>query len=163
MERSISRSEAFRYSVLLSPLAFTFHVMEEAPYFTNWVKRFINPRFTQSHYLSVHIAGIVIGLVLAGLLSRWPKRWFLFLYLSFFFLPAQFFNIFFHLGATIVYKAYSPGLFTALFLYPPVVLIVLKDALKERLIGRTELICSFFIAGCFHSVEVAHNVFYFGR
>jgi hypothetical protein len=61
-----------------------------------WVQRYVNPEFTQHHYLEVQVGGIIGGLLLVMLVARWLKPWFIFLYLSLFILPSMLFNIVFH-------------------------------------------------------------------
>lgn len=109
---------SFRTAVWLCPVAFSLHVVEESPRFTAWVQRHIDPRFTQDHYAAVHLGGIVLGILLAAVLSRWPLTHVVFPYLACSALPGFLWSIVFHLGGTLVYRDESPGLLTALTVYP---------------------------------------------
>src|SRR5262245_40078112 len=43
----------FRDAIWLFPPAFTLHVLEEWPRFTNWAKRYASPLFTQQEYTTL--------------------------------------------------------------------------------------------------------------
>jgi hypothetical protein len=83
----------------------------------------------------------------------------IFLFFSFVFTPAVFFNIIFHAGATAVFGVYSPGLITAITVYPVIFFMVSRQALRENLISRGVAMISFLLAGLFHAADVSHNVF----
>jgi uncharacterized protein with HXXEE motif len=150
---------AFRGAVWLCPVAFTLHVIEEAPRFTPWVNRYINGGFTQRDYYRVHIGGIVTNVVIAGLLTLFPWPWLVFLCFAFALAPAFLCNIFFHAGASAVYRSYSPGLVTTLTIYPPLFFALTRSALHEGLLSPSMLVIAIAIAAVFHALEVAHNTF----
>jgi len=54
---------------------------------------------------------------------------------------------------------YSPGLLTALTLYPPLFYVVTRLAFREGLLTNRMVIISFVVAGAFHAADVSHNVF----
>src|SRR5262245_58333423 len=108
----------FREGVWLFPFAYTLHVLEEVWQFTDWANRYASPKFTFRDYLTIHIAGIVTSFIAAAVIWFFPNKVVVFLFFTFVFTPAVFFNIFFHAGATAVFGAYRPGLFTALTVYP---------------------------------------------
>jgi hypothetical protein len=149
----------FREAVWLFPLAFTLHVLEELPRFTMWAQRYASSDFTFGDYLKIHIAGIITAFIAAAVLYSYPNKILVFLFFAFMFTPAIFFNVFFHAGATVYFRAYCPGLATSLILYLPLFFIVSQRALSEDLISGKLAIVSFVIAGFFHAAEVGHNVF----
>ena len=149
----------FRRAVWLIPPAFALHVMEEWPRFTAWANRYASDRFTQQDYVVIHLSGIAGSVLVAGLVAMFPNRAMTFLVFAFFFLPAMFWNVFFHAGATVLFGAYCPGLVTALCLYPPVVHVVSRRAFGEGLLNARIGTVALVIAGVFHSLEVGHNVF----
>ena len=55
----------FRDAVWLFPIAYTLHVLEELPQFTNWAQRYANASFTMRDCLKQHC------LVWVG----WPRSW----------------------------------------------------------------------------------------
>ena len=61
-------------------------------------------------------------------------------------MATQVHNAIFHLGTTIIFKDFSPGLITALALYLPVNGLIAWVALKENWVGREQL-AAIFVAG----------------
>jgi hypothetical protein len=149
----------FRQAVWLFPIAYTLHVLEELPQFTNWARRYASAGFTMRDYLVIHLSGIVVAFI-APLVIRWfPNRAVNFVFFTLIFTPAVCFNILFHAGATAAFGAYSPGLLTALTLYPPLFYIVSRRAFREGLLTNRAAVVSFALAGLFHAADVSHNVF----
>src|SRR5438552_1815461 len=149
----------FRDAVWLFPIAYTLHVLEELPQFTSWAQRYANASFSMRDYLVIHLSGIAIAF-LAPLVVRWfPNRVVIFVFFSFVFTPAVCFNILFHAGATAAFGRYSPGLLTAMTLYPPLFYIVSRQAFCEGLLTNRVAGISFALAGLFHAADVSHNVF----
>lgn len=83
----------------------------------------------------------------------------IFVFFTFIFTPAVCFNILFHAGATAAFGAYSPGLLTALTLYPQVFYIGSRRAFREGLLTIRTATISFALAGMVHAADVSHNVF----
>jgi uncharacterized protein with HXXEE motif len=154
---------AFRIAVWLCPVAFTLHVLEELPHFTQWVQRNVNPYFTYEQYLRIHISGILLGIAAAALVSAFPSRPLVLLYFTLLVTPGFLWNIAFHAGSTLVYGARSPGLVTALFLYPPLYVLLSRLAIGSGLLSGRVWLVSTLAAGLFHALEVRANVFRFGR
>jgi len=149
----------FRQAVWLIPLAFSLHVLEEWPRFTAWANRYASVRFAQQEYATIHLGGIAGAFLVAALAAAFPSRPLIFLVFALFFLPAMFWNSFFHAGATIAFRAYCPGLATAVGLYPLVVYAVTSAALREGWLDVRRTGAALLIAGAFHAWEVGHNVF----
>ena len=151
----------FHAAVWLCPIAFTLHVLEELPRFTPWVKRHINPHFTQKHYLKVHLSGIVGFIGAAFILWLFPTRPLVLTFFTFMFTPSLFCNVFFHVGASIAYRSDSPGLITGLVVYLPLYALICKLAFSYGLITERWWVFSTILATYFHALEVRHNVFLF--
>jgi len=152
-------SLSFRQAVWLFPLAYVLHVLEELPQFTNWSRHYAAASFTLRDYLVVHISGIVVAILTPLIIWFFPNRIVIFLFFTFVFTPAVCFNIIFHVGATAAFGAYSPGLLTALTLYPPLFYVVSRRAFREGLLTNRVALISFAFAGLFHAADVSHNVF----
>ncbi|MEW6127024.1 MAG: HXXEE domain-containing protein [Acidobacteriota bacterium] len=152
-------SLGFREAVWFFPCAFMLHVAEELPRFTAWANQHASEKYTFREYLIIHALGIVTAFLAAMLLQFFPNKILIFIFFTVMFLPAMFFNSFFHVGATLFTRSYCPGVFTALIFYPPVVWFITRKALVEGLIGGKFLVLSFIIAGFFHAAEVSRNVF----
>ena len=149
----------FRQAVWLFPIAYTFHVLEELPLFTSWARRYASPAFTMRDYLVIHMTGIVVAFVAPLIINRFPNRAVIFGFFTFVFTPAVCFNILFHAGSTAAFGVYSPGLLTALTLYPPLFYVVTRQAFRERLLTNRTAVISFALAGLVHAADVSHNVF----
>jgi len=155
---SVSRL-GFRRLVWLFPIAYLLHVLEELPRFTAWAMRYASPNFTMRDYLAVHLTGIVVAVAAPLVISYFSNRFVVFIFFTFVFTPAAFFNIVFHAGATLAFGVYCPGLITALTLYPAVWFLVSRSALREKLLPLPLAIVSLAVAGLFHLADVSHNVF----
>jgi uncharacterized protein with HXXEE motif len=136
-------------------------VLEELPRFTPWVQRHINPDFTQKHYLKVHLPGIVGFIGATFILWLFPNRPLVLIFFTFMFTPSFFCNFFFHAGASIAYRSYSPGLITGIVIYLPLYALTCKLIFSSGLITERWWVFSTIIAACFHALEVRHNVFLF--
>ena len=149
----------FRRAVWLFPAAYTLHVLEELPQFTNWVRHYANASFTMRDYLVIHVSGIVVAVLAPPILQFSRNRVVIFIFFTFIFTPAVCFNIFFHTGATVAFGVYCPGLLTALTLYAPLFYVVTRVAFREGLLTNRMAIVSFVVAGLFHAADISHNVF----
>ena len=157
----VSHIESLRFSriVWLFPVAYALHVLEELPHFTNWARQYANASFTMRNYLTVHITGVIVAVAAPLLIRYFPNRAVILVFFTFVFTPALFFNIIFHASATAVFRAYSPGLLTAITIYPVTFFLVARQALREDLMSGRVAIISFLLAGLFHTADVSHNVF----
>jgi len=140
-------------------MGYALHVLEELPNFTTWARQYANASFTMRDYLTVHVTGVVVAVAAPLLISYFPNRVVIFLFFTFVFTPAVCFNIVFHAGATAVFRAYSPGLVTALTIYPVTFFVIGRQALREKLMSSRAATISFLLAGLFHASDVSHNVF----
>jgi len=149
----------FREAVWLFPFVYTLHVLEELPQFTTWAQRHASPAYTRIGYVKIHLAGIAVALVAAAVIWYFPNRIVLFIFFTFIFTPAIFYNTLFHAGATAYFGVYCPGLLTALVLYVPLYGFVSTLAFREALLSSRLGLISFVVAGLFHAAEVGHSVF----
>lgn len=154
-----SEGISFHKAIWLFPIAFTLHVAEEICCFTAWAQKYASPGFTFDSYLKIHITGIVVSFLTAFILSKYPKKVLAFPLFAFVIIPAIFWNMFFHVGATVYFGSYCPGVVTAVLIYIPLFLLVTKSALKDGLLKRNSAFLAIIIAGVFHFFEVGHNVF----
>lgn len=150
---------AFRRLVWMFPIVYMLHVLEQLPHFTGWARRYANASLTMRDYLVVHVTGVVVAVAAPFIIKHFPNRVVIFLFFTFIFTPAVFFNIIFHAGATAVFGTYSPGLLTALTIYPVTFILVGRQALREHLISSRAATISFLLAGLFHTADVSHNIF----
>ena len=102
---------------------------------------------------------LYLCLIAAAVIWFFPNKVIIFIFFTFIFTPAVFFNIFFHAGATAAFGAYCPGLLTALTIYPPLFYFISRLAFSEGLLANKLGWISFAIAGVVHLADVSHNVF----
>jgi uncharacterized protein with HXXEE motif len=150
---------SFHQAVWLYSAAFCLHVLEEWPNFTRWARRYASPMFTQKEYNTIHLAGIAVAVTSAWMLWMFPNRVTTFLFFSVVFTPSTLCNTVFHAGATVLKKAYCPGLVTAVLLYLPLFFFLSQRAHQEGLFPAGAAAASLLLAGVFHTWEVGHNVF----
>ncbi len=96
-------------------------MVEEWPGFTAWANRYASDRFTRQEYALIHLGGIAMAMLLAGLMSRFANR-----------------------GMT----------FLAVCVYPLVVWVVTRSAVREGLLRPASFAAALVIAGAFHLWEV---------
>ena len=150
---------SFRQAVWLFPMVFALHVMEEAPRFTTWVNRYASKQFTQANFIQNNALGMALGIVFCILVWLSPSRAIVFLFFATCVTQA-FFNIFFHVGTTVAFHAYSPGVITSLILYPPLVFYLTRLAYQEGLLTGRMGILVFCLGGAVHAAVVAKQVFF---
>jgi uncharacterized protein with HXXEE motif len=153
------RRRTFREAVWLFPLGFLLHVLEEAPQFTAWVRRYASPQFAPRDFLRNNGLGLVLGIVLTAVVSRWPNRGMVALYFAAILTQDCVFNALFHVATTALYGAYSPGLITSLVVRPPLYVYLSRLAWRERLLAAPAAIVSFAAAALIHAMVVAQQVY----
>ncbi|GAB4440938.1 MAG: hypothetical protein OHK0011_23420 [Turneriella sp.] len=111
--------------------AFGLHIVEESAGFSSWVKDTLKGDIDIKSFY-INNAGFMLLLVALTALAARKKSnltlWLLFFWVS----GQQFWNFIFHMYTQFHFRAYSPGYFTALFLYFPIFLYLTYLALRER-------------------------------
>jgi hypothetical protein len=117
--------------ILLAPLVFIAHFLEEAPGFVVWFNAHVDRGISQPLFWRVNIAGLVITVVVVA--AEWFARsaltaavvvaWLSFLMLA---------NALLHVVAAISDGAYVPGLVTAILLYLPFYALVVNRIVRNR-------------------------------
>jgi len=120
----------FRTLALALPAVFVLHVLEEAPDFVAWMNAHVEPDISDRTFLAVNVGAFLITLLVTALAVSARGRgtalvataWVGFLMLA---------NGVFHLTATIVDRAYAPGVVTSVLLYLPLCALLLRAVMKE--------------------------------
>jgi Protein of unknown function with HXXEE motif len=104
--------------LLLAPVVFVCHFLEESPGFVQWFNGHVARGITSGLFLRVNLSALVITLIVVGI--DWSSRsafsltvavvWLSFLMLA---------NAIFHIVGGLVDRQYVPGLVTAILLYLP--------------------------------------------
>jgi hypothetical protein len=136
----------FQTTLLLAPLAYAIHHFEEHMLFNfrEWRLRY----FPDSNSLSTEAVFVIItGITLVYILLFTTLRtrvaaWGALLFL----MASQVHNVIFHIGGTVVFQDFSPGLVTAILLYIPVNVLVVRAALADGL-ATTRQMWALFVGG----------------
>jgi hypothetical protein len=131
----ITPAERLGRGLLLAPVIFVAHFVEESHRFVPWFNAHASPDITESSFWAVNLMGLAITLVIvaAYLGSRSPgavlaaAAWIGFLMLA---------NGLFHVTGAVVDRAYVPGLVTAALLYLPYCGWVAREVVRGGLVSR---------------------------
>src|SRR5579872_1578270 len=107
-----------RLMLLLAPVLYLAHILEEAPGFIAWFNSIVKPPMRDGNLVAMNEPSVAITALLAIVAAVALRRGAiltLFAWLSYFF----FANGIFHIVATIALRRYSPGVVTAALLYLP--------------------------------------------
>jgi hypothetical protein len=121
---------SLRRLVLLAPVVFILHVIEEAPGFVAWFNSLVPRGITQSLFLEVNAVALTVTVFAALLVVTSPgpasglvlAAWVGFLMLA---------NGLLHFVGTIAHARYSPGLATGTLLYLPYGALVLRGIVRD--------------------------------
>jgi hypothetical protein len=119
-----------RKLVLVAPVVFILHVLEEAPGFVAWFNGLVPRGISQSLFLTVNAVALTITVLIAILVAASPEptsglllaAWVGFLMLA---------NGLLHLVGTIAHSRYSPGVVTGTLLYLPYGLLLLRKIVRD--------------------------------
>lgn len=120
-----------RNLILLAPVIFVCHFLEEAPGFVAWFNAHVSRGITQNLFWSVNGTALLITLAVAAAEWKAPSpttaglavAWLSFLMLA---------NAAFHIGGSVIDGSYTPGVVTAVCLYLPYALSVFARMLRDR-------------------------------
>ena len=136
----------FSTALLLAPLVYAIHHAEEHLLFNfrAWRLRYFadNNALSTEAVLVVLMSVSMVYLLLHATIRTKVTVWVAITFL----MATQVHNAIFHLGATIVFRDFSPGLITAMVLYVPANWLIAHAALKEDWVSPRQL-GVIFIAG----------------
>jgi len=121
---------ALRKLVLVAPVLFILHVVEEAPGFVAWFNGLVPRGITQNLFLTVNAAALTITILIALLVAASPDpasglvlaAWVGFLMLA---------NGMLHIVGTIAHARYCPGVVTGTLLYLPYGVLLLRRIVRD--------------------------------
>jgi Protein of unknown function with HXXEE motif len=116
-------------------------------------------RRTGADFVSINAAGLAMTLAATEALRRARGRSSVFLYLAFVLTQQALFNTIFHVGATMAYREYSPGLLTAVAGFLPAWWRLTRLARAEELISTRGNRSATAIGGAVHAVAVVKTVY----
>ncbi|MEY3138340.1 MAG: hypothetical protein RL580_2072 [Pseudomonadota bacterium] len=136
----------FQTSLLLAPLAYAIHHGEEHLVFNfrAWRLQYFadNNQLSTEAVLVILLAISMVYILLHATIRNRVSAWMALVFL----MATQVHNAIFHLGGTLVFRDFSPGLITALLLYVPVNALIIRSALEEGLVSG-KILWALFLAG----------------
>jgi Protein of unknown function with HXXEE motif len=150
---------AFSRTASLFPAVLALHVLEEAPGFTAWARRHCSPSYTQRDFVRNNTIGLAMTLLATRLIARHPARGPVFGYFSLVMTQQALFNTVFHVGTTVAYREYSPGLVTAVAGFLPLWWRLTQLARKERLLTRGGAAGAAAIGGAVHAAAFTQQLY----
>jgi hypothetical protein len=112
------------------------HVLEEAPGFTEWVNRYASDRYTADDFVRNNALGLALTVGASLGITRYGRRRAFTAYYSVILAQQALWNTAFHAGTTAAWRAYSPGLVSALGLFLPIWWYLTQLGLREGLLTR---------------------------
>lgn len=127
----LSRTERIPAVLLLAPVIFICHFLEEGPGFVEWFNAHVARGITEPLFWQVNLTGLVITIAVVALEWVSPSSfsagalvaWFSFLMLA---------NALLHIVGALSDRAYVPGLITAIVLYLPFSVWLLRRIVRSR-------------------------------
>ena len=150
---------SFRRTAWTFPAAYLVHVAVEAPGFTAWARRNASERYTQTDFVRNNALGFVSTIAATVAITRSKERRALGLaYYSLVVTQQAVFNALFHVGTTLAYREYSPGVVTSV-LTVPLWWRLTRAALTEHRLSQGDVIACTLVAGIVHAAVVARQVY----
>ena len=137
----------FKISLLLAPLAYAIHHIEEHIIFNFRAWRLIyfpdnNPMRTEA-VLSIIMAVTLFYIIYHQIASTRASAE----GVLFFLMATQVHNVIYHVGGSLLTLSYSPGTLTAIVLYIPANIFILKKAYQEEIISNKSCLLLFICGG----------------
>ena len=149
---------SFARTAWVLPAALALHVAEESPAFAAWARRNAWAGYTQRDFVRINAGGLAMTAVATWLVAR--RRGVSFVAWHAAVLSQQaLWNPVFHAGTTVAYREYSPGLVTAVALFPPTWVALTAAAVREGRISHRAVTVSAFLGGAVHAAAVARQVY----
>jgi hypothetical protein len=150
----------FRQAAWLFFAAFAVHVLEEAPGFTDWVNRYASEQYSSRDFVRNNAFGLLLSAGATLVVTRTSNRTVVFVFYSTILTQQALWNTGFHVGSTVAFSAYSPGLVTSVLAFLPVWWYLTRLALADGLISRRGVAIAALIGGLIHGGAVAQQVFF---
>jgi Protein of unknown function with HXXEE motif len=137
--------------------ALALHVAEEAPGFAAWARRNTWADYRDRDFVVINASGLVMTALSRAAVRRAPRlygAWYAAIVSQ-----QMLWNPVFHLGTTIAYREYSPGLVTALTLFPPLWWRETRRALRGGRLSRRGVAIAALAGGLAHLTVVRKQVY----
>jgi hypothetical protein len=152
-------TRSFARSARVLPVALALHVAEEAPDFAAWARRNTWTGYTQRDFVTINASGLVVTALGTWLVTRTRRRAPFLAWHTAVLSQQTLWNPVFHAGTTVAYREYSPGLVTALALFPATWAALTAAAIREGRISRRAVAVSAVAGAGVHAAAVARQVY----
>jgi Protein of unknown function with HXXEE motif len=152
---------SFRRMAWAFPAAYVAHVAEEAPGFTVWARRNASAQYTHTDFVRNNALGFVSTIAATVAITRSERRALGLAYYTLVLTQQAVFNALFHVGTTLAYREYSPGVVTSV-LTLPLWRRLTRAALAESRLSQRDVIACTALAGIVHAAVVARQVYFVG-
>jgi hypothetical protein len=139
--------------VLALPLIYAIHSLEESFGFPRWVAAHFSVEFTDSHFRHNVLLFLAVSALVSLTTYTFPRRITIFLFLTWS-SGLLLHNALFHLGATLYFRDFSPGLASSIILYMPFTLLFSRAVLPEELLGKRRVVAALGLGGIGHYLFV---------
>jgi Protein of unknown function with HXXEE motif len=150
---------SFARTTWLLPAALAVHVAEEAPGFAAWAQRNAGANYTQRDFVRINAAGLALTAASTWLVRRTRRRAPFLAWHTTVLSQQALWNPVFHAGTTIAYREYSPGVVTALALFPATWLALTVAAVRDGRTSPRAAALSAVAAAPVHAAAVARQVY----
>jgi hypothetical protein len=150
---------SFARTAWVLPAALALHVAEEAAGFAAWARRNAWSGYTDRDFVRINGAGLVVTAAGTWLVARTCRRAPFLAWHAAVLSQQTLWNPVFHAGTTVAYTEYSPGLVTALALFPATWVALTAAAVRERRISRRAVALSALAGAAVHGGAVAQQVY----
>jgi hypothetical protein len=140
-----------------STAALALHVAEEAPGFASWARRNTWPGYRDRDFLTINGGGLLLTAAAAAAVRREPRlfaAWYAAVVCQ-----QMLWNPVFHVGTTVAYREYSPGLVTAVTLFPVLWWRETRRALSCGRLSRRGVAAAVLAGGLLHFAAVRKQVY----
>jgi hypothetical protein len=137
--------------------ALALHVAEEAPGFAAWARRNTWPGYHDRDFVFINAGGLALTALTGAAVRREPRLFGL--WYAAIVTQQMLWNPVFHLGTTVAYREYSPGLVTALTLFPVLWWRETRRALASGRLTRRGIAAAALAGGLLHLTAVRKQVY----
>jgi hypothetical protein len=152
-------SLSLRRAAWLLPAALALHVAEEAPGFAAWARRNAWKGYADRDFVRINAAGLAMSVAATVLVSRTRSRAAFAAYHVAVLSQQALWNPVFHAGTTIAYREYSPGLVSAVALFPATWAVLTRAAVREGRLSARGAGLSAALGAPIHAAAVAQQVY----
>jgi Protein of unknown function with HXXEE motif len=155
-------SPPFRRVAWLLPAALALHVAEETPGFAAWARRNAWTGYSDRDFARINTVGLALTAAATLLVTRSPSRAAFAAYHVAVLSAQALWNPVFHAATTVAYREYSPGLVSAVALFPVTWALLTRAAVREGRMSRRAPALSAALGAPVHAAAVAQQVYGLG-